>query len=916
MQSKNRILPLLLSLFILFTFCTPMLAEEPEPEITVDFKMATKPVYTYEMTSSEILEFFKTEKSSALLDPTKTTMEFGMMVLGEDYQLRDITVLSFKVTDAKDLIKKDTEEELESIEAKLFESIKNSLSKRAISSGTYTYDCEIKTDKIGGKTENLYLYIALYLKDNMESFESDVITGFVRPKVLDWNSLTTAEQILMLNTYILNGQFSYDKELKESKGAVAFLKDKKGTIEDYAGMTALFLDEMGLENIIIHGNVKNSDGSETDHSWNMVKIDDKWYHLDIFSNGPVDENGNHSKVYETYILRSTNAISNTHTPDSSYSDYTKASTEDYNFSPEEEGFDPSRPGLQDYDSERNLLLSLLNNGFEILDKHASEYTEEAINNLTSVYTDCREVYLNENATINEIRSAQKMLDTVISNLTKASAVNKEYLFYNLGKAYEMLYYANVSILYPAEALSELKTIYNSAVEVYQNENATQNQVDSANWSLRSKVAELNALLEPDEPEEPETPIEPTEPTEPTEPIEPTDPTDPENPIVPEDPTQPTDPADPDNPTQPEDPVEPNEPIQPDPIDPVEPVDPNPPVDPKPPIDPTDENKIPTDLLIYAALALVAALGIIFLIVDGIKKRKESNEEEPEETNIHPPEEETESKNESEISPENIDSDDEAENFIISPAQPEKEEDNSESEKDIEPEEDKTKEEVSEIKDKDNSEDQNSEENNTEEKVKSDSEEEKAEETKSEEIQEEEKSSTETEQINASEEEISEGDKTEPESKPENTVIEETESETQTPEKEETKPETQIEDSNSETAEEIEVPKVEDTEIHEIDTVEAESEITESAAASSDEIVAPIIEITEPPKTTAIPLIAELHEEANLKTTSETLAAELKAEEVISEKQIKKEIEANQQTAIDILRQIKKRKKEIKNHEKE
>ncbi len=625
MQIKNRVFTILLSLCLIFTLCTPLLAEEPT--IEVDFKMAEKPMYIYEMTSTEIINFFKTAKGSEILDPSQTTMEFGMMVIGDDYQLRDITVLSFKITDIKSIITNDEEKELEKLEEMLFNSVKDSLSKRSISPNIYAYDCDIKTEKINGKTENAYFHMALYLGDKMTSFTSDVIANFIIPKINDWKSLTTAEQLLMLNSYILNGQFKFDTELKERKSVVSFIKDGKGTSEDYAGLVGLFLDEMGLENIIVKGTLKNSSGKKTDHSWNMVKIDGKWYHLDIFANGPLDETGKHIGVYESYILKATSAISHTHTTDKAYEEYANAAKENYNLSPEEENFNPSRPGLSDLDSEMNYLLDLLNTGYDILENHAAEYSSESIKNLTSIYTDCRDIYLKENVTVNEIRSAQKMLDTVLSSLTKASAVNKEALFYNLGKAYEMLYYPTVSILYPAEELLALEEIYNNAALVYQNENATQNQVDSANWTLRSKVAEIKALLEPEEPVQPvdpEKPEDPESPEEPDNPEAPVEPVDPEQPSDPDIPTNP-DPIDPDNPDEPSEPIIPDTPVPPvDPSQPDDPADPNVPADPE---DPADENKIPTDILIYGLLAIVAAGGIIFLIIDGILKRKSNKKNE-------------------------------------------------------------------------------------------------------------------------------------------------------------------------------------------------------------------------------------------------------------------------------------------------
>ena len=923
MQIKNRILTVILSLCLIFTLCTPLFAEEPN--IEVDFKMAAKPIYIYEMTSAEIIDFFKTATGAEILDPSQTTMEFGMMVIGDDYQLRDITVLSFKITDIKSLIT-DEEKDIEALEERLFTSVKDSLSKRSISSSIYAYDCDIKTEKINGKIENAYFHMALYLGDSMASFTSDVMAKVIVPKINDWKSLTVAEQILMLNTYMLNGQFAFDTELEERKSVVKFIKDGKGTSEDYAGLVGLFLDEMGLENIIVKGTFTNNLGKKSDHSWNMVKINGKWYHLDIFANGPIDEEGKHTQANETYILKATTAISQTHKPDKAYAEYTNAAKENYALTPDEENFNPSRPGLSDFDSEMNYLLDLLNAGFDILENHAEEYTAESIKNLTSVYTDCRNTYLKENVTVTEIRSAQKMLDTVISNLTKASAVNKEYLFYHLGKAYEMLYYPTVSVLYPAEALKELELIYNDAAFVYQNENATQSQVDSANWSLRNKVAELKALLEPDEPDtptdpdtpvdpegptdpdnptDPDTPADPENPTDPDTPADPENPTDPDTPVDPENPDDPTIPTDPDNPVDPVPPVDPNEPVKPDdptpPTDPVQPEDPTTPTDPNYPNEPTNENKIPTDILIYGLLALVAAGGIIFLIVDGINKRKIKNSEEDSENMT------------SEADPED--------QAVITPIA---ETDTEESE---------TNEEKKPITDTDSDENKASE-------IKSEEQETETNETKPEDNEVtvvEPKPELSEDPVTENDSEVKKSENgtvvnTASESSENNKINAETaeeSSEETDVTKEETAEEHKTEDDNVEIIAVENVCPIKDDPDNSIEDFKISAVVKEDTndhtdveklQISQDETMMKIYRnITSDVKTEekeVTSLIEELHKEANLKTSTEVLASELKNEEKVSKTQLKEDIKANQKTATDILKQIKKEKKEIKNNEKE
>ena len=54
------------------------------------------------------------------------------------------------------------------------------------------------------------------------------------------------------------------------------LRRGTATCQGYALLTHLFLEEAGLENIIISGTLDNEK-----HGWNLVKVGGNWYHLDL-----------------------------------------------------------------------------------------------------------------------------------------------------------------------------------------------------------------------------------------------------------------------------------------------------------------------------------------------------------------------------------------------------------------------------------------------------------------------------------------------------------------------------------------------------------------------------------------------------------------------------------------------------------
>ena len=858
MNLKNRILSTVLALCTVFSLCVPFFAE---PTIEIDFKMTATPKHIFEMDVETIKEFFKEEETSVIFNSSITTTDYGMMILDGKYSLEKIAILSFKITDANTYINEDPEADLQKLKDEIFNDAVSSIKTRQISTCIYTYDSIIKTEETDDGELNVYIHIAFYLGDDFASIEA-LKDSFVKPTLYEWKGLTDAQKIIRLNSFILNGQFSYDTEETYRSSTKDFIDSKKGTSRDYAGLTALFLDEMGLENIIVSGQIINDDDQKVSHFWNMVKIGDQWYHLDILMNGPINKKGKHTEITEDYLLKASRTMAKDHFTDSEYDQYTALATSNYTIKdtdrpeqPKQEEPKPEKPVISEIDAERLTLSNLLAQGYDIIMNHSEEYTPESIKNLISIYNDSREIYINLAATLSEIKAAQTMLTTIMSSLATPEAVNKDGLFSALGSAYEMLFYPEVAVLYPASSLRDLEKVYNNAVSVYTNDNATQNQVNNARWSLWSKINEIKDSIKEPEPTVPDTPTTPEVPETPTTPETPETPTTPEIPETPTTPETPETPIEPENPIEPEPPIEPDEPVKPDeptapevPVDPVvpdNPTQPSTPTEPTNPTEPNEEKKFSTDIILYAILALVAAGGITFLIIDGAKKRKyyaaaEAEEQNNTNTNI-----------------DMEDDDDTLENVVIPQVDSAENADESEDK-----EVDSSEIVIAEVK--------------------------SAEKKETEDIDD-----SEIRIVSAAEAAEKEREKASAEEKKEDTTEEAKEAETNETEKssDETDKET------SEVSEKDEAPAENNTEDEGSTTVNAEeSEAKESSDAQTSE---PQAEDSEESESKEEKSSEEEKEEAQPK----------------NEAQMQKEVEANQNTAVNILKQIKKRKKELNNHEK-
>ena len=89
--------------------------------------------------------------------------------------------------------------------------------------------------------------------------------------------LSDFEKIKFINNYLMK-RFDYDYKL-ESTNAYTALKTNCAVCQGYSMTAYKLLESVNVESKIIVGT-----SDENPHSWNLVKINGKWYHLDITNN--------------------------------------------------------------------------------------------------------------------------------------------------------------------------------------------------------------------------------------------------------------------------------------------------------------------------------------------------------------------------------------------------------------------------------------------------------------------------------------------------------------------------------------------------------------------------------------------------------------------------------------------------------
>lgn len=90
-------------------------------------------------------------------------------------------------------------------------------------------------------------------------------------------------------------------------------KNKIVVCEGYARAFKYILDGLGIESVLISGEATNSTGETENHAWNYVKLDGKWYAVDVTWDDPVITGGGeltHELRYQYFLKGSYNFLKN------------------------------------------------------------------------------------------------------------------------------------------------------------------------------------------------------------------------------------------------------------------------------------------------------------------------------------------------------------------------------------------------------------------------------------------------------------------------------------------------------------------------------------------------------------------------------------------------------------------------------
>lgn len=109
-----------------------------------------------------------------------------------------------------------------------------------------------------------------------------------KDKIIGSLSGNQYKDIVMIHDYLIDN-IEYDESYKciGIYSVYGALVKKLAVCEGYAKAFKYILNSAGIECELVQGKATNSSGKTESHAWNIVKIDDKWYNVDVTWDDPI-----------------------------------------------------------------------------------------------------------------------------------------------------------------------------------------------------------------------------------------------------------------------------------------------------------------------------------------------------------------------------------------------------------------------------------------------------------------------------------------------------------------------------------------------------------------------------------------------------------------------------------------------------
>ena len=163
-----------------------------------------------------------------------------------------------------------------------------------------------------GDNEN-YLIDDYSSKEEVENALQEIQN--VRKQILSNKTGDTYKDVKMIHDYLVSN-LDYDSGAgaTHTYDIYGALVNHKCVCEGYAKAFKYLLNGLNIESTLVIGKGTNSRGESENHAWNYVKIDEKWYAVDVTWDDPIIIGGAANEIQYKYFLKGSNVFDNDHFP--------------------------------------------------------------------------------------------------------------------------------------------------------------------------------------------------------------------------------------------------------------------------------------------------------------------------------------------------------------------------------------------------------------------------------------------------------------------------------------------------------------------------------------------------------------------------------------------------------------------------
>lgn len=166
------------------------------------------------------------------------------------------------------------------------------------------YGCETYSDS--GNVANLFATTRTNSNESSFKAKADQIIAAAKTKANDYEKLKYIHDTIINNCVYYSNYSSDEKFVFRADGPLVYGKAVCG---GYSKAFMYFAQELGIPCVCVMGTAKG------EHMWNMVKLGDSWYHIDLTWDDPIASDGSDILRYDYFLISDSEILKN-HTKDS------------------------------------------------------------------------------------------------------------------------------------------------------------------------------------------------------------------------------------------------------------------------------------------------------------------------------------------------------------------------------------------------------------------------------------------------------------------------------------------------------------------------------------------------------------------------------------------------------------------------